>query len=159
MDPSSVIEKLPPLLTRKMSTEDLKLQRAPFLADEEQDDERQGGLWQSLKSPRSDRERTRRQYCLLGLNVLLLILSGAINISTWWSTGEDGSILPRCVHDTDMKDAQPAIEYEERYYTGALLWDTAAKRIIRKPDAEQEFFGPPSKELDDLWHDMLRGKL
>lgn len=142
-----------------MPTEESNLQKAPFLADEEQDDER-GGWLHSSKSPRSDRDRARRQYCLLAPNVLVLILSGAINIITWWSNIKDGSsILPRCVHETGMKDARPSIEYEERYYTGALLWDTEAKRIIRKPDAEQDFFGPPSKELDTLWHDLLRGMI
>ncbi|USW58676.1 Putative mycotoxin biosynthesis protein UstYa [Septoria linicola] len=137
-----------------MATESAKLERAPFLADQEE----RGGLWQTLKSPTSDKQRSIRQYFLLGLNIVLLLISAGLNFSTLQSHNQEESGPPRCVQQTEMRDAWSAVEYEERFYTGALVYDAETKRVVRKADGEQEYFGPPSKALDDAWDQLLRGE-
>ena len=60
---------------------------------------------------------------------------------------------------TDMKDARKAIEYEVREYTGALVFDSEKGRMmrVREPGAV-EYFGPPSEEVNQRWHNLLHGQ-
>lgn len=57
-----------------------------------------------------------------------------------------------------MQDARGAIEYEQRVFTGALVYDPETKRALRKKDGEREYFGVPSKEIDDAWDELLHGE-
>jgi hypothetical protein len=59
--------------------------------------------------------------------------------------------------DTELHDARSAIEYEERAYTGALSYDAEKREIIKVNDSKLEFFGPPSKSIDDAWQYLLHG--
>ena len=61
--------------------------------------------------------------------------------------------------DTELHDARSAIEYEERAYTGALSYDAEKREIIKVNDSKLEFFGPPSKIIDDAWQYLLHGSL
>ncbi|KAF7187155.1 Cyclochlorotine biosynthesis protein R, partial [Pseudocercospora fuligena] len=98
------------------------------------------------------------QYCLLGLNASVLLISVTLNAYTWLSYPSRLEALAQCIHNTDMADAWPAIEYEERTFTGALVYDPTRKRVVRKSDSDTDYFGPPSKELDDRWDDLLRNE-
>ena len=64
----------------------------------------------------------------------------------------NGSAFP-----TDFEDAKKAVEYEQRKYTGALVYDSDTKQAIRLHDAEMEYFGEPSQELDEAWYSLLKG--
>lgn len=141
-----------------MVMEQTRMEKARFLAHEEEKEE-PGSLWQALKSPRSERQRHIRQHVLLASNVCILLISIAFNVGTWRINNRGPELLPRCIHNTDMTDARPSIEYEERVFTGALLYDPDTKTAIRKPDAAVEYFGPPSKEIDDAWHELLHGRI
>ncbi|EME44804.1 hypothetical protein DOTSEDRAFT_80397 [Dothistroma septosporum NZE10] len=150
-----------------MSLESQPFEKASFLSDV--DSETTQSLRQTLFRPQNDRQRQFRQYTLLALNVSILLLSILLNISTWVRSSSTASAIPAgnssadtspavCVHETDMLDAREAIEYEQRVFTGALMYDTETKRVQRMKDAEREYFGAPSKELDDAWGDLLHGE-
>lgn len=59
--------------------------------------------------------------------------------------------------DTELYDARRAIEYEQRTYTGALTYDPEKQEIVKLDDSDLEFFGPPSKQIDDSWNYLLHG--
>lgn len=59
--------------------------------------------------------------------------------------------------DTELRDARGSIEYEERAYTGALMYDYDKKQVVKLNDSHLEFFGPPSANIDDAWHYLLHG--
>jgi hypothetical protein len=61
--------------------------------------------------------------------------------------------------DTELHDARSAIKYEERAYTGALTYDAEKGEIIKVNDSKLDFFGPPSKRIDDAWQYLLHGSL
>lgn len=131
-----------------MPLEQMRLEKAGFLQEEESD----RSIWRAIRGPQSEQQRQNRQYVLLAANVTILILSLLVNIWTW------ARVEPKCIRATDMRDAHSAIQYEQRVFTGALVYDPDTKRVIRKPDAENEYFGPPSEELDAAWHELLHGK-
>ena len=56
---------------------------------------------------------------------------------------------------TDMVDARDFIEYEQVRFTGALAFDDDAPRVYRVRDAEVEYFGPPSPEIESAWSKLL----
>lgn len=56
---------------------------------------------------------------------------------------------------TDMADARDFIEYEQVRFTGALAFDENAPRVYRVRDAEVEYFGPPSPEIESAWSALL----
>ncbi|KAH9886109.1 hypothetical protein F4778DRAFT_481781 [Xylariomycetidae sp. FL2044] len=61
--------------------------------------------------------------------------------------------------ETDLKDAQRAVAYEEKHFTGHFAWDEAEQTIYRVlPPDEPLFFGEPSDEIDRAWEDLSRGK-
>ncbi|SMR63853.1 unnamed protein product [Zymoseptoria tritici ST99CH_3D1] len=99
-------------------------------------------------------ERRRCNLALLAiyagvfLNGLLLLL----NVTLWKNTLSAG------VWSTDLKDARSAIEYEEKVFTGALLYDQTQGKSIRRMDSDVEYFGPPSPEIDQAWKDLLHGE-
>lgn len=126
-------------------------------SNEREEYEEPSTFWRVLKVPRTQRERQMRQYGLLALNVSILLISVALNLGTWRTSLRAASLV--CVHDSDMKDARHVIEYEERVYTGALMYDPETKGAVRSQDAEVEYFGPPSKELDAAWNNLLRGSV
>lgn len=110
------------------------------------------------KSPGAKRTRSILKYCLLGLNASVLLISVTLNVYTWLSyPGRLGALL-ECVYNTDMADAWSSIAYEERVFTGALVYNSTSKRVVRKADGTQDYVGPPSKDLDDRWDELLRSK-
>ena len=134
------------------------LQKAPLLAEEESQGEKEKPWQVLLRSPRTDRQRAVRLYCLLGLNAILFLSSLALYIRTVSLQGKEAATLPPCVHRTDMEDARSAIEYEEQEYTGALVYDPETQTAARRHDADVEYFGPPTPLLDENWHQLLHGK-
>lgn len=133
-----------------MPLEQMSLEKAGFLEEEESD----RSIWTRIRGPQrqSEQQRQTRQYVLLAVNVTILILSLLVNIWSW------ARVEPKCIRATDMRDAHNAIQYEQRVFTGALVYNPETKRVVRKPDAENEYFGPPSEELDAAWHELLHGK-
>ncbi|KAF2159760.1 hypothetical protein M409DRAFT_29764 [Zasmidium cellare ATCC 36951] len=131
-----------------MPLEQMRLEKAGFLEADDSD----RSVWAALRGPHSEHQRQTRQYVLLAVNVTILILSLLVNIWTW------ARVEPKCIRETDMQDAHSAIQYEQRVFTGALVYDPETKRAIRKQDAEHEYFGPPSEELDAAWHKLLHGE-
>lgn len=98
-----------------------------------------------------ERKRLNRQICFWAANALILIISILVNISTWRR-----SLPGTCVFPTDMKDAHAAIEYEQRIFTGALVYDPEKKTAVRKQDGAKQYFGQPSREIVRLPKPRLR---
>lgn len=84
------------------------------------------------------------------LNIVLLITFSIANLTIW-------SSWRLAVWRTDFPDARKAIQYEERVFTGALTYDQDQHRIVRLQDAEIEYFGRPSPEIDQAWEELLHG--
>lgn len=83
-----------------------------------------------------------------GLTGLLCLATGALVIER----ASNG----RARHfPTDMADARDFIEYEQVRFTGALAFDEDAPRVYRVRDAEVEYFGPPSPEIESAWSALL----
>jgi hypothetical protein len=75
----------------------------------------------------------------------------SIGLNIWqWSH-------PQTISKTDLPDAKSSIQYEQRRYTGSLVYDAATKRAIRIKDAPVEYFGPPGDEVDAAWDELLKG--
>ena len=91
-------------------------------------------------------------YVILAANVAILLMSLVVNFSTW-----SGRHEMNCVMGSDLHDARKSIEYEQRIYTGALIYDSEAKRVFRKQDASKEYFGQPSQDIDNAWEELLHG--
>ncbi|CAK4034791.1 Hypothetical predicted protein [Lecanosticta acicola] len=129
--------------------EQMKMEKASLLSENHD----RSRLWNALRSPKSEEQRQTRQLCFLAANVTFLVISILVNITTW-----SRSVHSKCITPTDTTDAHKAIEYESRTFTGALVYDPEKKVAFRKPDGEREYFGPPSKEIDDAWHELLHGE-
>lgn len=112
------------------------------LLDEEET--RQPGKW-------ARRQTSNRQWCWWTTANLLLLVTFTIGNLTIWSRQRPA------VWRTDLPDARKAIEYEEREYTGALTYDPDQRKIFRLRDAETEYFGPPSPEIERAWDELLHG--
>lgn len=114
------------------------------------DDERQNTQLQPQTHP--GRRRSHCHWILLtGLNLLIATVS--LCSYTQITRKTHGPVW-----ETDILDAHDAIQYEERTYTGALGYDYEKKEMIREPDGEVEYFGPPGPAVDAAWHDLLRGE-
>lgn len=85
-------------------------------------------------------------------NVLLFCAS----LTLYWSSGPGNRPGP---YQTDIRDAWPAVQYEERTFTGALKYSTDTKELYREHDAIREYFGPPSILIEDAWDRLLHGGL
>lgn len=76
----------------------------------------------------------------------------SIGLNLWqWSN-------PQTIFKTDLPDARQAIQYGQRKYTGALVYDQETRRAIRLKDGPVEYFGPPSDEIDAAWEELLKGE-
>ncbi|USP81353.1 uncharacterized protein yc1106_08627 [Curvularia clavata] len=94
-------------------------------------------------------QRHSRRWCWwTTLNTVLLVAFSIANLTIW-----SGRRL--VVWRTDFPDARKAIQYEERVFTGALTYDQSQRRILRIQDAEIEYFGRPSFEIDQAWEELL----
>ena len=85
--------------------------------------------------------------------ILLISALALVSIATnvWqWLHRQD-------VFKTDFPDARRAVQYEQRTYTGALVYDSETKRAVRVQDAPVEYFGPPGDEIDAAWDELLKG--
>lgn len=147
-----------------MASEQESMEKTRFtdVVDEADDEQENGSLLHTSEpSPKSRSRGCIQRYWLLALNILILLVSVAVNVGTWAIHNQEPApaqpTLPVCVHETDMLDARPAVEYEERVFTGALVYDPETKVAFRKQDGEKEYFGPPSKELDAAWDELLHG--
>lgn len=83
------------------------------------------------------------------INVLLSIAFSFLNFATLKHFGT-------FIRPTDLHDARSSIEYENRHFTGGLIYDVKQRRTIRAPDGDIEYFGPPSQNLEQAWKDLLR---
>lgn len=124
---------------------DEKRETVPFLPEGERD---------ISKSQSKDRSRTA--YWILSFGTLLnvVLFFGAVVLYTR-SRVENG---PGPL-STDIKDAWGAVEYETRAFTGALKWSKEIGHLYREQDYDTEYFGPPKKELDAVWEELLHGEL
>lgn len=100
----------------------------------------------------SDRRPTKLPWIVASVTTILLLVSVIFNVLQWRTDG-------RCIFPTDLPDSRKAIEYEQRTFTGALVYDPDQQKMFRHQDAEVEYFGEPSQELEDAWSDMMRGAL
>ncbi|KAF2160390.1 hypothetical protein M409DRAFT_29236 [Zasmidium cellare ATCC 36951] len=105
-----------------------------------------------LESSRAGLE-TRRQRLPYGQaitigNVVLFCSSFAL----YWLSRQRQRQGP---FQTDIRDAWPAVQYEDRTFTGALKHDAESKELYREHDAEREYFGPPSILIEDAWDRLL----
>lgn len=68
-------------------------------------------------------------------------------------TSSPGNQIPENGYfPTDFEDARSAIQYEKRTFTGALSYNETSKRFYRNISTEEtQYFGPPSKEIDEAW--------
>jgi hypothetical protein len=111
-------------------------------------DEKDGDL--DLAATATVRRPTRRQ-----THVSLLVLSILLFASL--STNIYLTLRPNpCLFSTDLPDSRRAIEYEVRTFTGQLTVDSKTGEYVRARDAETEYFGPPSAEIEQAWKDLLR---
>ncbi|KAF2217656.1 hypothetical protein CERZMDRAFT_30753 [Cercospora zeae-maydis SCOH1-5] len=97
---------------------------------------------------RSGRQRFKPWHWTAG-NLLLLLSFTLSNLAIHRHYGT-------CIWRTDFDDATQAIEYEEKIFTGALVYNTTQQRAVRLRDGTTEYFGPPSRELDAAWEELLR---
>lgn len=93
---------------------------------------------------------SRKWCCWTALNLVILAAFTTANATIWSSRRP-------VVWRTDFPDARKAIQYEERVFTGALTYDQGQGRILRLQDAETEYFGRPSLEIDQAWEELLHG--
>lgn len=96
----------------------------------------------------SEHRPSKRPWILVA--VVSAITLASIGINFWlWSQYQS-------MFQTDLPDARKAIQYEQRKYTGALVYDEQTKPAIRVKDAPVEYFGSPD-EVDAAWDDLLKG--
>jgi hypothetical protein len=113
-------------------------------------------LYDETKLPNShkrhaNREHDRRLWFFTGVNLLIFVVFSTLNYTIW----------PRSMPlgwSTELADARRAIEYEERTFTGALVYDAQKGRAVRLQDADVEYFGRPSPSIDSAWADLLHSK-
>lgn len=120
-----------------MSVEQATLEKATLLSEDHEDE-----LPIAHQNSSQEQKRLNRQIYFWAANALILIISILVNISTW-----KRSLPGTCVFPTDMKDAHAAIEYEQRTFTGALVYDPDKKTAVRKQDGDRQYFGQPSQEI------------
>lgn len=95
--------------------------------------------------------RNLRRFSLVlswSLTGLLCLVTGALVFER--ASNRGAQYFP-----TDMVDARDFIEYEQVRFTGALAFDDDAPRVYRVRDAEVEYFGPPSPEIESAWSTLL----
>jgi len=85
------------------------------------------------------------------INSLILIGFTIVNVALWSSR----SLIS---WETDFADARQSVEYHQLTYTGALRYDSVSGHIIRTPDSDVEYFGPPSAEIEQAWNRLLYSK-
>lgn len=121
-----------------MSVEQETLEKATLLSE----DHEAGLPIAHHRTSNPGQKRLNRHICFWAANALILIISILVNISTWRR-----SLPGTCVFATDMKDAHAAIEYEQRTFTGALVYDPEKKTAVRQQDGVKQYFGQPSQEI------------
>lgn len=99
------------------------------------------------------RRPSRKQSNLLPI-ILSIFLLASLSANIYLTLRPDS-----CLFDTDLPDSRRAIEYEVRTFTGGLTVDTNTGNYVRARDAEIEYFGPPSAEIEQAWLDLLRSKI
>ncbi|CAE7220771.1 hypothetical protein PTNB85_10188 [Pyrenophora teres f. teres] len=98
--------------------------------------------FRSINSPKSQWKRWTI------INLLILIGFTIVNVALWSSRSLDS-------WETDFADARQSVEYHQLTYTGALRYDSASGHVIRTPDSDVEYFGPPSAEIEQAWKKLL----
>lgn len=102
-----------------------------------------------LGADETQRSNKKRWSWIWVATVAAFLCSIAVNI--WLARRSRYGAFP-----TDMKDARRAIKYETRTYTGALIFDPEKRGLVRLQEpGVVEYFGPPSKAVDDAWHNLL----
>lgn len=107
-----------------------------------------------LSAERQAKRYRQARWSWTWMTAVCIVLTCSILTNLWlWRRPTYGAF------PTDMKDARKAIEYEVREYTGALVFDPKKGRMmrVREPGAI-EYFGPPSDEVNQRWHDLLHGQ-
>lgn len=118
------------------------------------DEEKSAFLKQQIETElgpesQAERQKQRRWSWSLAAVITAFLCSLAVNI--WLLNRPRYGAFP-----TDLKDARHAIEYEVREYTGALVYDSEKKGLVRvREPGAVEYFGPPSEAVDDSWTALL----
>jgi hypothetical protein len=99
----------------------------------------------------SERGPSKPLWTVIVLLAAVALASIATNLWQWSHYQE--------TFKTDLPDARRAIQYEQRTYTGALVYDSETVRAIRVQDAPIEYFGPPGEEIDAAWGELLKGNM
>ena len=94
------------------------------------------------------------QIVTIALAVLSLLLSIYIFTHLSSTCTNTPGFLP-----SDLPDARRAVEYEQREYTGALIYNPQSKLVERLRDSEIEYVGYPSQELDDKWEALIKRRI
>jgi len=86
--------------------------------------------------------------------VILILISWSISIYLWLHQ------KPWPGHfSTDLKSMWPAIEYEERGFSGGLNYNPETKKIIwEMNDKEPQYFGVPNPSIDAAWANLMKGR-
>ncbi|KAF2993510.1 hypothetical protein E8E13_001099 [Curvularia kusanoi] len=60
---------------------------------------------------------------------------------------------------TDFEDARQVVHLEQRNFTGWISYNATEDDVYRVMDPnEPQYFGPPSKDMDAAWDDLLYGQ-
>lgn len=119
------------------------------------DEEKTAFLKNEIETELGDQSQAQRtqqtRWSSWSFVVVVIALLGSLAVNIWLFYRPKYGAFP-----TDMKDARSAIRYETRTYTGALVWDQQKQGLARvREPGTVEYFGPPSKAVDDAWHALL----
>ena len=80
-----------------------------------------------------------------------------ITLTLFFAASKGDAAEPRFA--TDLADAQPAVKYMQKVYTNTLMYNETSKHVQRVIDPDEpQYFGPPSREIDEAWGELLHGK-
>jgi len=118
---------------------------------------------------------TRRRYnwtvILLAISNLILIATLALTNRSRFSSSSttatdyadaataSATAAPPSLASTEIADALPFLQYEQRNFSGELAYNTTSKQLYRELDSSQpQYFGRPSAELDAAWHELMESE-
>jgi len=60
---------------------------------------------------------------------------------------------------TEIADALPFLQVEQRSFSGELAYNTTSKQLYREVNLSQpQYFGHPSPEIDAAWHELMENE-
>lgn len=60
---------------------------------------------------------------------------------------------------TEIADALPFLQTEQRHFSGELAYNTTSKQLYREINpSSPQYFGQPSPEIDAAWHELMENE-